>query len=452
MSVGFGAASLALPGTTACSAKRRPSFLVALADDLGYGDLGCYGHPFAKTPHVDALAADGIRFLSCYSAGANCSPARAGILTGRHPYRSGIYDWIPRGEKVHLPADEITIATWLKRHGWATSFVGKWHLSGRLQSKHQANPGTHGFDHWLATQNNATPRVGARNFVRNGKLLSEGVAAVPEDAAHTIVHEAIRWLEVQNAEAPEQPVCLFVWFHEPHRPPFATEPFRALYREQPEPLATHYGSISQMDHAFGELVQAFDALGYGRDGLVMFTSDNGATHGLGSSGGLRGHKGSVHEGGIRVPCVVRWTGAQRVGKISNEFTIGTDLFPTLCQLAGIELPPQRRLDGTSLLPALDGMRVLRAAPYYWHHPLHLYALREENWKILANESFEYVELYDVLDDPWEKFDLATAEPERVAELSRALRSLRNDVMAEGPTWDGWPQPNRRERRSGQADS
>ena len=449
MSMGLGAASLALPGVTACSTGRRPSFVVALADDLGYGDLGCYGHPFAKTPAIDELAANGIRFLSCYSAGANCSPARAGILTGRHPFRSGIYDWIPRGEDAHLPRDEITIASWLKRHGWATCFVGKWHLAGRMQSKHQSNPGTHGFEHWLATQNDASPRIGAQNFVLNGRLeRSLGTEREPEDPAHTVVHEAVRWLETQNERDPDTPVCLFVWFHEPHRPPVTTERFRKLFADQPEPLASYYGSISHMDHAFGELLEAFDTLGYGRDSLVLFTSDNGPTGGLGSSGGLRDDKGSTYEGGIRVPCIARWTGSERAGKITNEPTIGTDVFPTLCELAGIQPPTDRPVDGRSLLPALEGGEIERDRPYFWYHPLHLYALRDGDWKLLADEAFGHVQLYDVRTDPWEKSNLASREPERVARLSNELRSLRAEVEAEGPTWTDWPSVDRLKQRLG----
>ncbi len=168
-------AVLALPvvlstvGAVAQAEQSRPNFVVVLADDLGYGDLGCYGNDALHTPNIDRLAEEGLRLTSCYAAAANCSPARAGLLTGRTPYRAGIYNWIPTLSPMHLRRREITVATLLRREGYQTVQTGKWHLNGRFNLPGQPQPSDHGFDHWFATQNNALPNHhDPYNFVRNG--------------------------------------------------------------------------------------------------------------------------------------------------------------------------------------------------------------------------------------------------------------------------------------------
>ncbi len=154
--------------------KGPPNIVVFLADDLGWGDLACYGHPRIQTPHLDQFAAQGVRFTQCYSACGVCSPSRSSILTGRTPYRNGVYRWIPANHEVHLRNSEITIAELLKDRGYQTCHVGKWHLNGHFNSSKQPQPGDHGFDHWMATQNNAAPsHKDPKNFVRNGVAVGE---------------------------------------------------------------------------------------------------------------------------------------------------------------------------------------------------------------------------------------------------------------------------------------
>ena len=164
--------AFALPAVLSAkeSKKDRPNFVVILCDDLGYGDLACYGHPHIKTPHLDKLATQGMRLTSCYAAAPVCSPSRAGMLTGRTPNRSGVYNWIPGNHVMHLRKDEVTVAAMLKNSGYDTAHVGKWHCNGKFNSPAQPQPGDHGFNHWFATQNNAAPsHKNPRNFVRNGK-------------------------------------------------------------------------------------------------------------------------------------------------------------------------------------------------------------------------------------------------------------------------------------------
>jgi len=208
-------------------AKDKPTnFVVFLTDDLGWGDLACYGHPVIKTPNLDKFAKQGMRFTQSYSACGVCSPSRSSILTGRTPYRNGVWRWIPGGHQVHLRTSEITSAELLKEKGYVTCHVGKWHLNGKFNSKDQPQPDAHGFDHWMATQNNAAPNHrNPRNFVRNGKEVGE----LEGYSAPLVVEEGIRWLKEKRD--PKKPFFLNVWTHEPHLPIESDPKFMELYKE-----------------------------------------------------------------------------------------------------------------------------------------------------------------------------------------------------------------------------
>ncbi|MBW3600736.1 MAG: sulfatase-like hydrolase/transferase, partial [Planctomycetes bacterium] len=345
--------AMAVSGTRA-SAEPPPNFLVVLADDLGFGDLGCYGHPVIQTPNLDRFAAEGLRLTDCYAASANCSPARTGLMTGRTPYRCGIHNWIPMFSPMHVRAEEVTIATLLRRAGYKTCHVGKWHLNGRFNLPGQPQPNDHGFDHWFSTQNNALPsHRDPDNFVRN----AEPVGRLEGYSAPLVAAEAIRWL--REVRDPEKPFFLFVCFHEPHEPIATDARFAALYPSPDDPtLSAHHGNVTQMDDAFGRLMTAIDELGLRDDTLAFFTSDNGPAitraHPHGSAGPLREKKGHVYEGGIRVPGLLRWPGKTKAGSESSEPVSGVDLLPTLCEIAGIRPPADRNLDGASFLPIFDG--------------------------------------------------------------------------------------------------
>ena len=205
--------TFALRPTAAEEKQARPNIVIFLTDDQGWGDLGCYGHPLIHSPNLDKFAAEGMRFTQCYSACAVCSPSRSAILTGRTPYRNGVWRWIPDGSGYHLRQSEITIARLLREQGYATCHVGKWHLNGKFNSPEQPQPDDHGYDWWLATQNNARPNhINPTNYVRNreaaGKL--EGPSAV------VAVEEAVRWLKEEKKD--HAPFFLTVWTHEPHQP------------------------------------------------------------------------------------------------------------------------------------------------------------------------------------------------------------------------------------------
>ena len=364
-----GSANLAI----ADEAAQRPNFVIFLTDDQGWGDLVCYGHPRIQSPNLDRFADEGMRFTQCYAACAVCSPSRSAILTGRTPYRNGVWRWIPDGSEYHLRQSEISIARLLRERGYATCHVGKWHLNGKFNSSDQPQPDDHGYQWWLATQNNARPNhINPTNYVRNreatGKL--EGPSAV------VAVEEAIRWLKEEKKE--DKPFFLTVWTHEPHQPIESAEPFMQPYQDLEDAgLRQHHGNITQLDHAFGLLMRALDALGETDNTLVIFTSDNGpegsgtrsGSRTRGSTGGLRGRKRHTHEGGIRVPGIIRWPGHITPGSVCDTPIIGSDFFPTICQIVGIPLPTDRVIDGTSILPLFSGGTIERAQPLYWRNHL-----------------------------------------------------------------------------------
>ena len=251
----------------------RPNVLLILCDDLGYGDLGCYGHPVIETPHLDRLAAGGIRFTQFCAASPVCSPSRAGLLTGRTPDRAGVFDWIPEGSPVS-PARgrKPTLPALLKGNGYDTCHVGKWHLNGEFNADSQPQPGDFGFDHWFATQNNAAPsHRDPRNFVRNGERVGE----LSGYSCGLVAEEAVGWLDGRgDAEAP---FFLNVWFHEPHQPiaspPELTERYGNETRTELE--AEYFANVTNMDRAVGTLLNALDRRGEAEGTVVIFTSDNG---------------------------------------------------------------------------------------------------------------------------------------------------------------------------------
>ena len=448
------------------SSGGRPNFVVILADDLGYGDLACYGHPVIKTPNLDRLAEEGMRLTNCYAAAANCSPARTGMMTGRTPYRVGVHNWIPMLSPMHVRSEEITVATLLRRNGYTTCHVGKWHLNGRFNLPGQPQPSDHGFDHWFSTQNNALPNHrNPDNFVRNGKP----VGKLEGYSAGLVADEAIRWLE-ETRDA-EKPFFLFVCFHEPHEPIATAKRFTDMYPSPEDPsLSAHHGNVTQEDHALGRLLGVIDRLGL-RDGtMVLFTSDNGPAitgwHPHGSAGPLREKKGHVYEGGIRVPGIIRWPGHTKGGQVCDEPVSGVDVLPTLCAAAGVTAPDDRAIDGASFLPIFEGHSIRRKTPLYWQFNFARskpkVAMRIGDWKILARltgaelkpgahirpEDMEAIksaelaslELYNLREDVGETTDLARKEPERLEAMAAELRKLYREVRDESPVWPAWKWP------------
>lgn len=427
---------------------RQPNLILFLADDLGYGDLACFGHPVIKTPNLDAFAKQGVRLTQCYSASAVCSPSRSALLTGRTPHRNGVYTWIAEGAPVHLRTNEITLPKLLKGAGYATCHSGKWHLNGLFNNPAQPQPGDHGYDWWMATQNNAGPsHENPSNFVRNG----QPVGRLEGYSAPLVVSEVVTWLKEKRD--PAKPFFLAVWTHEPHYPIKSDPKFKALYPALADDVQReHHANVTQMDFAFGQLMKALDEQKLVDNTFVFFTSDNGpegngtTTPGRGSSGGLRGRKRDMHEGGIRVPGIARWPGHIKPGTTSEVPVIGSDLFPTMLGIAGVKPPANRVLDGVDVLPALTSAatQVARPQPLFWR--LHMapnakIAMRVDDWKILANAELTEFELYNLKTDAAEATDLKSAEPQRFAALREQLLKHNAAVEAEGPDWWKTLSPN-----------
>ena len=430
----------------AAASPARPNIVLFLADDLGYGELGCYGNTAAITPNLDRFAAEGLRLTDCHSASSVCSPSRSSLLTGRTPYRNGVVTWIPEGSPIHLRTTEIALPKLLRAAGYDTCHVGKWHLNGKFNSPEQPQPDAHGYGWWLATQNNAAPsHAFPANFVRNGTAIGK----VDDYSAPFIAREAVTWLREKRAAA--KPFFLAVWTHEPHYPIASAERYEKLHAGIADPEErTYRANITQLDDAFGTVMKALDELGVADDTLVFFTSDNGPEGegdkgpGRGLAGPLRGRKRSMYEGGHRVPGIVRWPGKVEPGATSDLPVIGSDFFPTALAAAGVEPPAGVTLDGANLLPAFAGKPAKRPGPLYWRWG-GMVAYREGPWKIVAdeNETLEKPELYDLSADLAERTDLAAREPERLSAMMARLRAYQAELAAEAPTWPAGERQRRR---------
>lgn len=444
------------------SADDRPNFIVFLADDLGWGDLGCYGHLKIRTPNLDRFASEGVRFTQAYAACGVCSPSRSSILTGRTPYRNGVWRWLPVGNEAHLRLSEVTIPEQLGPLGYQSMHSGKWHLNGYFNSDQQPQPDDHGYDWWFATQNNAAPsHKDPINFVRN----REEVGPLKGFSAPLVVEEASRWLREERDT--ERPFFMTVWTHEPHLPIESDPQFQALYSDIENPgIRQHHGNVTQLDHAFGSLMKTVDDLGLRDDTFIIFTSDNGPegsgkgnarnpesqqNRTWGSTGGLRGRKRDSHEGGIRVPGIVRWPGRVKPGTVSDIPIIGSDIFTTVLEIAGAEIPTDRTIDGVNLLPACDNRSLNRPVPLFWRThiapPASHAAMRIGDWKIIADQRLEQFRLYDIGSDPQEEHDLAAEHPEKLAEMKAGFLEVWSDVEEEGPDewWRNQPEGGRRKK-------
>jgi arylsulfatase A len=443
-------------------AAERPNIVLVLADDLGYGDLACYGNKEVRTPYLDQFAKDGLRLTSFYAGHANCSPSRTALMTGRTPSRVGVRNWIPMDSPVHVRRSEVTVATLLKTAGYDTCHAGKWHMNGEFNKPTQPQPVDHGFAHWFSTQNNALPsHRHPDNFVRNGQPAGK----LEGYSAQLVADEAIRWLTTMRDS--KKPFFLYVCFHEPHEPIASDEKYRKLYPHEDPSYTAHHANITQMDDAFGRLMRTLDEQKLRETTFVMFTSDNGpaitAQHPHGSAGPLRDKKGSLYEGGIRVPGIVRWPGRVTAGSESDEPVCGVDFLPTACAIAGIEPPRDRVLDGVSLLPLLQGGSVTRKTPLYWHFlrasSEAKVAMRVGDWKILATldkaqasrpnditaedeRTFKTAEpakfaLYNLRRDIGETTELSEQEPAKLAEMKSLLLAKYHEVREESPVWPDW---------------
>ena len=322
--------------------NQRPNVVTLLVDDLGYRDIGCYGGP-VKTPVLDKLAAEGVRFTDFHSGAPVCSPSRATFLTGRNHIRAGVYSVLSeQRHRMHLLRSETTLAEVLKDAGYGTAHFGKWHLGMPVNNRDNPTPAEHGFDYWFGLVNGAHPsHKDPTNFLRNGKP----VGPMKGYSCQIVVDEAIAWLdEKRDADAP---FFINLWFNEPHAVIAAPDEIVSRYGALNDQAAIYNGTIDNTDRAIGRLVAKLEKLGELDNTIIVYSSDNGSYR-QERNGELRGKKGSQFEGGHRVPGIFYWKGGIPGGRVEDEPAAAVDLLPTLCGLIGIDKPGGVHLDGSDL--------------------------------------------------------------------------------------------------------
>lgn len=463
------ALGLALASPSPVAAQQPPNIVFILADDLGARDLAVDGSRFHETPHLDQLAARGVRFTAAYAAAPVCSPTRASLLTGRHPARIGITDWLPgRAPQptdrvlapalpAHLGPDDRTFAESFRAAGYRTALVGKWHLGNTPDHL----PTAHGFDVNIGGSGKGHPP----SYFSPYRLanLPDGPAGEHLDARLT--REAISF--VRDATAEKRPFLLVMSHYAVHTPLQAPADLVAKYEAKlaaaPAPgpdfttdgpdgrvrvrqtHPTYAAMMESLDRSVGAIVAALEELGVSNQTLIVFTSDNG---GLSTAEGsptsnlpLRAGKGWAYEGGIRVPLIVTWPGKIPAGHITNTVVSSPDFFPTLLELAGLPREENAHRDGRSFAVALrNPSGSHEARPVFWHYPHYSNqrgrphsAIRSGPWKLIEWLEDGRTELYDLTRDPGESQDLAATEPARAAALLRELQEWRQQVGARLPT-------------------
>lgn len=426
-----GGSALALAGAQAMSSpargeaperSRRPNIVVMLADDLGYGDCACYGNEHIKTPHLDRMAVEGLRFTDFYVTSPLCTPTRAGLLTGRQPERVGLNYLVSAGRTFNdgLNLKETTLADVLKGAGYATGIIGKWHL-GYLE---KFWPNKRGFDDFWGTLAGNSDffthryKTGEKYMYRNDRAINP-IGYMTD----LITEEALRFIERHRAE----PFFLYVPYTAVHSPYQATDEYLSRYPNFEGRQQAFYAMTSAMDDSVGAILGKLEELGLDEDTLTFFFSDNGGVLGVSDNGPLRGGKGSIWEGGLREPGIARWPGRIPSGRTTAELASSLDLFPTVCAMAGVR-PPDVVLDGANILPLLEGKS---GSP---HEALHWcwrdeYVMRQGKWKLTQYKDGHFA-LYDLEADIGETTDLAQTNRDTVEKLRPALQHFR-DTIHEG---------------------
>jgi len=452
---------------------RPPNIIFILADDLGWAELGCYGNKFNETPNLDRLAKAGMRFTSAYASAPVCSPYRAAFLTGQYPARVGITDYLRPGDKA-LSTDHVTIAKLLKRNGYATGMIGKWHLTGYRHhgAKVEIRPTDHGFDEELINEIKGVGN-GANFFpyvFRKQKICWLNVKKKRLPGNEYLVDrmnlEAVDFIDRNK----DRPFFLYLSHYATHTILNGKPELVAKYRRKQAPppstrtkcylckdsgkdgdslnhWAPHHNPhlaamLESIDDGVGMIAKKLKELGLADNTLIVFTSDNGGESQVTLNGALRGGKSSLYEGGIRVPLVVSWPGKVAADAVCDGVTSNVDFYPTLAQAAGVGLDPRQHLDGVSIAAMLGDPKLrVKRDEVYWHYPLdkpHFLgglssgAMRKGRWKLIEFFETGKCELYDMQSDTSEKTDLAAKFPQRTAAMRRQLQAWRKTVGARIP--------------------
>ena len=420
----FFAVCLSLTAYPASAQETPPNFIVIMADDLGYGDLGVYGSTLIKTPNLDRLALDGARLDSFYSSANVCTAARGGLLTGRYPIRLDLVADVARpNNDIHLAFEEITIAEGLKPMGYRSALFGKWHLGSRLEW----SPMDQGFDEFFGVlhSNDMTPL----ELYRGKQMIENPVDQTTLTERYT--REAVRFI----AENRDNPFFLYLPHSFPHVPLFVSPRFDGRSD------AGLYGDVVEtIDWSTGEILAALDEYGLSKNTLVIFTSDNGPWF-EGSSGIYRNRKGSSWEGGQRVPFLAHWPGKIPAGTVSSQPAMNIDLYPTLISLAGGQLPDDRPIDGKDIFPLLTGSNISPHEALFLFNRDRIAGVRSGQWKLVvetryraALNSFEHSSyygpdglLFDLRNDPGETYSFTREYPEIVQRMRTHLQNAREEL-------------------------
>ncbi len=445
----------------------KMNFVFVLIDDLGWADLACYGSTYHETPNLDALATSGVKFTQAYAACPVCSPTRASIMTGRHPVRVDITDWIPgqtaRPDTVHrflqiddrneLPLEEVTLAEMLQDAGYQTFFAGTWHLGGvGFLPTDQGFDVNHGGGPW------GQPPAGYFAPWKNTYLHEHHQ---DEYITERLTAESVAFLKGRDRS---RPFLLFLAHYDVHTPIHKDNKHFAHFVDKGKTIAAvaspiperrglsraqqdnaQYASmVSAIDDSVGQITAAIEELGLQDSTTIIFTSDNGGLCTLAKEGPtcnlpLRSGKGWLYEGGIRVPLIVRVPRTAQAGKECRQPVLSTDFLPTILQLAAIAPPPDIALDGDSIVPELQGLQTQVTRPLVWHYP-HYHgsewtpgaAFRVGDWKLLEFYEFGDAELYHLATDPGEQTNLAEQEPDRLADLRQQLRKWQQNLHVKMP--------------------
>ncbi|HOX59515.1 MAG TPA: sulfatase [Candidatus Paceibacterota bacterium] len=472
---------LTLLPLVASPAPAKPNFVFILADDLGRNDLGCYGSTFYETPHLDRLAAQGMRFTDAYAACPVCSPTRASILTGKYPARLRLTDWLPGrtdrpDQKLRrpvmlqqLPLEEVILAEALREAGYRTALIGKWHLGGTNYF-----PERQGFDLNIAGCQKGSPpsyfspyRIPTLRDGPKGEYLTD-----------RLTDEALQFMD----GAKGRPFLLYLSHHAVHVPlqakpelvakyeskaarspssadaEFLPEGKRKTRQIQNQPV--YAAMVQGLDESVGRVMQKLAQLGIEENTVVVFTSDNGGvstSEGFPTSNApLRAGKGWLYEGGVREPVLIRWPGVTRPGSVCQAPITSTDYYPTFLEMAGLPLRPQQHADGASLVPLLKG-GTRPERPLFWHYPHYSNqgggpgsAVRLGDFKLIEWFEDSRVELFNLREDLSERHDLAAQMPEKTVALRKLLQdwrqSIRADLPAPNPDYNPAAAPEPKKRR------
>ncbi|MEP0418088.1 MAG: arylsulfatase [Cyclobacteriaceae bacterium] len=440
MKLKIGTVMLLICQLLSTEAQQKTNIIYILADDLGYGDLGCFGQQKILTPEIDQMAAEGMKFTQHYAGSTVCGPSRASLLTGLHSGHSPVRGnplWTFIGNPVDMPRSQITVAKELKRAGYVTGIVGKW---GMAEADLESMPLNQGFDYFYGYRKHKTAHYYYPEILweNNDPFHPEGndeYNAKGQYSHDSFTSKAVEFVQ-QNADTS---FFLYLAYTIPHQELTVPEDSKAPYKNLGWPKretgrhhepgnVTYAGMVSRMDRDIGRLLDELNDLGIAENTLVIFTSDNGPEFDNGffdSNGPLTGKKRDLYEGGIRIPFIAYWPNHIKAGSTSEHVSAFWDFFPTACELAGVE--PSTRIDGISYLPSLLGERQAEHNYLYWEINVHegpIQAVRKDNWKAVKFYN-KPIELYDLSEDVGENNNLAEAKPKKAEELMNLIGSARS---------------------------